>query len=212
MLGEEFRRRGPGSLDSGSLVLLVWVKCGLSCPHPRREIRSSKRQLQCRPPRPPRPPYQVLLTRTTLCPIERLHLPDHRDRAVRRAGLAYRSLVWIRRIFSASASPGTLTTPSSPTTRLPHEVIEEIVSHLFCHTPSLHACSWYIAAAPPSLSHPYHSNLLLGSTGGLAAPTPSNAQVVLLPLVKNFQVLESHYVLDFPQNGSTPAPYANFPQ
>ena len=109
----------------------------------------------------------------------------------------YRSLARIRRIFSAGASPGASATPSSPITRLPQEIVEMVVSHLVCHTPSLRACSltcysWYIATAP------YLYRILITPTFSWkgwkdfywARPIQCMYKFGLLPLVKKFQVLE----------------------
>jgi len=75
----------------------------------------------------------------------------------------YRSLAIIREMRSGGTSPETSTTRSSPATRLPLEIVEMIIVHLFYNKPSLHACSltcysWYIAAVP----HLHHT-LVIGT-------------------------------------------------
>jgi len=77
----------------------------------------------------------------------------------------YRALAEIRRIHSGGVSPETSTTPPSPATRLPLEVVQIIVGYLTYDARSLRACtltcySWYIAAAP----HLHHTLVIVYSS------------------------------------------------
>ena len=61
-------------------------------------------------------------------------------------------------MYSGGASPETSTTPSSPTTRLPYDIVELTIAHLIHDMRSLRACSltcysWRIATIP----HLYHT-------------------------------------------------------
>ena len=71
----------------------------------------------------------------------------------------YRTLAIIWRVCSWGLSTKTSTTHSSPSTRLPLEIVQMIIAYLIYDTPSLRACtmtcySWHIAAAP-HLHHTY---------------------------------------------------------
>ena len=70
----------------------------------------------------------------------------------------YRILARIRRMCSGGASLETSTTPSSPATRLPKEIVGLIITYIIYDVRSLRACSltcfsWHIAAIP----HLYHT-------------------------------------------------------
>ena len=91
------------------------------------------------------------------------------------------------------------TTPSSPATKLPRELVEMIISHLIYDTPTLLACSltcysWYIA----TVSHLHHT---LTTDGGrwradkkYLWPTPlrKSYELGLLPLVTRLRIRSSY--------------------
>ena len=108
----------------------------------------------------------------------------------------YRSWAGIQRMFSGRASPKVPATRSSPTARLPHEIVQMIIIRLIYDTHSLLACSlvcysWYIVAVPY-----LHHTLTL--TNGLRVkrrrmwpyPLIYAYRLGLLPLVKKFQIYE----------------------
>jgi hypothetical protein len=110
--------------------------------------------------------------------------------------LIKRVLHRIRGTHSADASNKIPPTPPSPATRIPHEVVEMIVSYLIRDESSLLAfsltcCSWYLASIP----HLYHTLIIrpwirrLDLKPGWPGQLRSMDKRGLLPLVKNFRIL-----------------------
>ena len=99
---------------------------------------------------------------------------------------------------SGGISPETSTTPPSPATRLPLEVIGTIVSYLIYDVRSLRTCtltcySWYIAAVP----HLHHTLTIRINSYDQKFRWPNPIRHMhmlgLLPLVKNLRVCGDDY-------------------
>ena len=98
-------------------------------------------------------------------------------------------------MYSGGTSPETSTTCSSPATRLPQEIVEMIISYLTYDILSLRACtltcySWYIAAVPRL----HHTLTITNGSRDSKICWPDPIQYMhtlgLLPLVKEFRVLD----------------------
>ena len=108
--------------------------------------------------------------------------------------LWYRTKASVKRCFRRGVLE-TPTSPSSPITNLPQELVDAIISHLIHDTRTLRACSmicysWYIAAVPHlhhSLTtyrpiHPGEERYLWPN------PLQKSYNLGLLPLVKRFRI------------------------
>jgi hypothetical protein len=107
----------------------------------------------------------------------------------------HRTRVWIQRMRSGDTPHETSTTRPSPITRLPPELVEMVIAHLFYDTRSLLTCcltcySWYLAAVP----HLHHTLItppyFVGLTGQPWWPDSFRTmhKLGLLPLVRKLQI------------------------
>ena len=110
--------------------------------------------------------------------------------------IRYRTRALTRWVLSGGPFLKPSTTPSSPATRLPLELVEMIIAYLIYDTPSLRACtltcySWYIAAVPH-----LHYILIISDSWGQKFQWPNPLRHMhtlgLLPFVKTLWVSKFH--------------------
>ena len=106
--------------------------------------------------------------------------------------LWYRTGFKVKRLFHGGTPKWSIAL-SSPITKLPRELVEEIISYFICDTFTLLACSmtcnsWYIAAVP----HLHHSLTTYDSAWSRGdkwpRPLKRSYELGLLPLVKRFRI------------------------